>query len=164
MKLMCLMTVALLASQAASAADASKTQNIPGNGALAFAALVAEHSPLLTAKEKRMLADFLVGQSKVKLPAGQKITVTADSVICRASDVDFTEHACDLIFGKKTAQLDGGRAHELYATLVEIGAPSEGAAGTIFEALSNLSCMIDPKEIESKDGGGADCRFTPGGP
>jgi hypothetical protein len=91
-----------------------------------------------------------------------KINLTADSVICRSSDVDLTMHACDLVFGTATAQLHGRAAHDLYATLQEIGVPADGAAGTIFEAVSNLSCTIDPKEIESKDGGGASCRFTPG--
>ncbi len=163
MKLICMTLSLLLASQAALAAGTAKKQSISGNGALALAALVAEESPL-PAPEKAILADFLAGKSAVKFPAGQKITVAADAVTCRASDVDLTDHSCDLSFGKKTVHLQGRKAHELYATLVEIGAPSEGAAGTIFEALSNFSCTIDPKEIEGKDGGGADCRFTPGGP
>ncbi len=60
--------------------------------------------------------------------------------------------------------LDGRKAHELYATLIEIGVPTDGAAGTIYEALSKLSCTIDPKEIESNDGGGAKCLFVPGAP
>lgn len=162
MKAICLIAIALLGSQAAFAAEASKPQTVSGNGALALAALVAAYSPLVSAKDKRVLADFLAGTSKVAFLKGQKITVTADSLICRASDVDLTEHACDLVFGTKTAQLHGRKAHELYATLVEIGVPSDGAAGTIFEALSKLSCTIDPNEIASKDGGGADCQFAPG--
>jgi hypothetical protein len=38
-------------------------------------------------------------------------------------------------------------AHELYATLVETGAPSDGAAGTIHESISHLLCTIDPNAI-----------------
>lgn len=162
MKIICLIAIALLASSAAFAAGASKPQTLPGNGALALAALTAEHSPLLPAKEKRLLAEFLAGKSTVKFSAGQKITVMADSITCRASDVDLTNHSCDLVFGKKSVSVAGRKAHELFATLVEVGIPSDGAAGSIYEALSKLSCSIDPKEIESKAGGGARCQFTPG--
>ncbi|MHB8885243.1 MAG: hypothetical protein ACYC5H_09160 [Methylovirgula sp.] len=161
MKTICLVAIALLASQTAFAANASKPQTSSGASALALAALVAEHSPRVPAQNKKILAAFLAGMSKLPLQNGQKITVTADKIICRAGNVDLTEHACDLVFGKKTVQLHGRGAHELYATLVEIGVPSDGAAGTIFEAVSGLACTIDPKEIASKDGGGASCRFMP---
>ena len=162
MKTICLIAIALLASPMAFAAGASKPQTNSGASALALAALVAEQSPLLSAKDKRILMDFLAGKSKATLPNGKKINVTADKLICRAGNVDLTAHACDLTFGKKTARLHGRKAHELYATLVEIGVPPDGAAGTIFESLSMLSCTIDPEEIESKDGGGASCRFMLG--
>lgn len=153
----------LFTSQAAFAADAAKTQTSSGSGALALAALVGDHSPLLPRKEKRVLMDFLAGKSKVRFPAKKKITMIADSISCHAGNVDLTAHSCTLTFGKKTATLHGRIAHELYATLIENGVPSDGAAGTIYEAVSKLSCTIDPAEIESKDGGGASCQFTPGG-
>jgi len=151
----------LFLSQAALAAPKART--ISGSGALAFAALVAQASPLVSDADKKVLADFLDGHAKGAFPKGKKITLAAESVICRSSDVDLTAHACDLVFaGNKTAQLYGRKAHELYATLVEIGILGDGAAGTIFEAVSNLSCTIDPHEIASKDGGGASCTLTPG--
>jgi hypothetical protein len=92
-----------------------------------------------------------------------KIAVTADSVVCRASDVDITARSCRLGFGAKTVTLLGRRAHELGATIAEAGVVSEGAAGTIFESLTHLSCTIDPGMIRQKAGGGADCTFDPGG-
>ena len=153
----------LLTTQAAFAADNATTKTSSGSGALALAALVGDHSPLLSRKEKHVLAKFLAGKSKVRFPAKKKITVATDSVTCRAGNVDLAAHSCDLTFGKKTATLHGRMAHELYATLIENGVPSDGAAGTIYEAVSKLSCTIDPAEIESKDGGGASCEFTPGG-
>ena len=47
-------------------------------------------------------------------------------------------------------------------TLALAGVPSDGAAGSIFESLSKLSCTLDPKAIKDKAGGGADCSFEPG--
>jgi hypothetical protein len=40
--------------------------------------------------------------------------------------------------------------------------PPDGAAGTMFEALSHLDCTINPHEIPQKAGGGASCSFDPG--
>jgi hypothetical protein len=37
----------------------------------------------------------------------------------------------------------------------------DGAAGSIFEALSNLKCTIDPNEVKQKSGGGAECQYAP---
>jgi hypothetical protein len=54
------------------------------------------------------------------------------------------------------------RAHELFATVGEVGVPLDGAAGTMFEALSHFDCTINPHEIQQKAGGGASCSFDPG--
>jgi hypothetical protein len=57
--------------------------------------------------------------------------------------------------------LMGRRAHELYATLAEIGVQADGAAGSTFEALSNLKRAIKPSEVQQKAGGGAHCDYSP---
>jgi hypothetical protein len=75
--------------------------------------------------------------------------------------VDITQHSCDLTFGAKKATTQGRKAHELYATLAEVSVPPVGAAGSIFEAVSNLDCTIDPAEVKQKAGGGAHCTFDP---
>jgi hypothetical protein len=80
----------------------------------------------------------------------KKITVAAGAVTCRASNVDITQHSCDLTFGAKKATTQGRKAHELYATLAAVGVPPDGAAGSIFEAVSNLDCTIDPARGEAK--------------
>jgi hypothetical protein len=134
-----------------------------GSGALALAALVAANSPVVSSSDKKVLAALFAGNVGVPYPAGKKIAVKADSVTCLAGDVDITRHSCDLMFGKKKITLSGRAAHEIYATLVEVGVPSDGAAGTIYEALSQLNCTIDPNEVEQRDGGGASCQFAPGG-
>ena len=36
------------------------------------------------------------------------------------------------------------RLHELFATIAEVGVKPDGAAGTIYEGLSQLACTIDP--------------------
>lgn len=151
----------ILAAAMLSFSSAALAESADGNGALALAALVAENSPLLGATDKAMLAKFLNGQTNVAYPAGETTLVSADKITCRASNVDITEHSCDLAFGKKTVMLMGRRAHELYTTLAEIGVQVEGAAGSSFAALSNLKCAINPSEVQDKSGGGAHCDYSP---
>ncbi|MGH6835466.1 MAG: hypothetical protein ACREC9_07945 [Methylocella sp.] len=151
-----LLTIPLLiANQAAFAGSAD------GNSALALAALVAEHSPSVNAIDKTVLAKFLNGDTNVHFPPTKKIAVAAAAVTCRASDVDITGHRCDLTFGAKKVTTHGRKAHELYATLAEVGVPPDGAAGSIFEGVSNLDCAIDPAEVKQKAGGGAHCTYAP---
>lgn len=140
--------------------SASAGASANGGGALALAALTAKYAPLKPA-EKIALAHLLEGRSKIIFPAGKKITVAVDALSCRASNVDITQHACDLTFATKKVAVQGRAAHELYATLAEIGVPPDGAAGTVHESLSNLECVIDPAEIEQKAGGGAQCKYDP---
>jgi hypothetical protein len=151
----------ILAAAMLSFSSAALAESADGNGALALAALVAENSPLLGATDKAVLANFLNGQTNVAYPAGETTLVSADKITCRASNVDITEHSCDLAFGKKTVMLMGRRAHELYTTLAEIGVQVEGAAGSSFAALSNLKCAINPSEVQDKSGGGAHCDYSP---
>jgi hypothetical protein len=133
-----------------------------GAAALALAALVARQSPVLAIADKRTVLGLYEGHPKDFYPAGQKITVTADKIVCKAGNVDVTLHECDLVFGGKTVALTGARAHTIYATIGEIGVPPDGAAGMSYEALSQLRCTIDPSEIARKSGGGAECTFSPG--
>lgn len=151
----------ILAAAMLSFSSAALAESADGNGALALAALVAENSPLLGATDKAVLAKFLNGQTNIAYPAGETTLVSADKITCRASNVDITEHSCDLAFGKKTVMLMGRRAHELYTTLAEIGVQAEGAAGSSFAALSNLKCAINPSEVQDKSGGGAHCDYSP---
>jgi hypothetical protein len=155
MKPLAFLTIPLLLANHALAGP------IDGNGALALAALVAEHSPSVTAFDKNLLAKFLNGYANVRYPPNKKITVSAGAVTCRASNVDITLHSCDLTFGAQKVTTHGRKAHALYATLAEVGVPPDGAAGSIFEAVSNLDCTIDPGEVKQKAGGGAHCAFAP---
>ena len=144
----------LLANHAAFAGSAD------GNGALALAALVAEYSPGVKAIDKHVLAKFLNGYANARYAPG-KITVAAGAVTCRASNVDITQHSCDLTFGAKKVATQGRKAHELYAILAAVGVPQESAAGSTFVAVSNLDCTIDPGEVKQKAGGGAHCAYDP---
>jgi hypothetical protein len=147
--------ILLAAHQSAFAA------NVNGNGVLSLAALIAEHSPLLTAKQKSTM-DHLFNGILTPPPPSATIYVKADNVVCRISDVDITEHSCALTFGPSTVNLKGRRAHELYATIGEVGVPPDGAAGSVFEALSNLNCTINPSDIAQRAGSGASCTFDAG--
>ena len=152
----------LLAFPLLLAAPSAMAANTSGNAALALAALVGAQSPTLTWSRKIALAKMLDGRLNFPYPSGQKIDVKADKVTCRASNVDISAHSCELTFGTKTRNLSGRLAHELYATLIENGVPSDGAAGSLFESLTALSCTIDPSVVKQRGGGGADCTFTPG--
>ena len=123
-------------------AAAAKTVN--GSGALALAALVGNVGPDLGAVEKSALLKLLDGKIDFSFPAGKTISVS-----------------CDLTFGGQVVNLKGRSAHELFATLAEIGIQPDGAARSIFEALSNLKCTVDPNEVKQKSGGGAECQYAP---
>ncbi len=143
-----------------SAAAAPSTTG--GSGGLALAALIAEHSPSLTHKEKIIMARLLDGRLNFSFPSNKKIMVTASAIDCRSSNVDISEHSCTLTFGAKKVELAGRRAHEIFATLNENGVPGDAGAGTNHEALTSLSCEIDPNGVKQKDGGGAACTYAAG--
>ena len=145
----------LLAAPAAHAGSAS------GNSALALAALVGERSPALDAQPREALAYMLDGNLNFAFPADKKIVVKADSVVCRASNVDISAHSCELAFGSRKVTRTGRAAHELYATLIEAGVQPEGAAGSMITGISKLVCTIDPNTVKATAGGGADCSFDP---
>ena len=75
--------------------------------------------------------------------------------------MDIASHSCDLSFGGQVISLPGRSAHELFATLAEIGVEPDGAAGSVFEAVSNLKCTVDPNQVKQKAGGGAECQYAP---
>lgn len=138
---------------------ASFAELLSGNSALTLGALVVQYSPSSTAIDKSVLEKFLNGLTNVRYPSNKKISVVADLVACRASNVDITHHSCDLTFGTKKIALTGRKALELYTTLAALGVPASGGAGSMFETISNLNCTIDPGEVRNKDSGGANCSF-----
>ena len=138
---------------------ASSAGSLNGNGALTLGALVAQYSPASTAIDKSVLEKFLNGLTNVRYPPNKKISVAADLVTCRASNVDITHHSCDLTFGTKKIALTGRKALELYTTLAGVGVSASGGAGSMFETITKLNCTIDPGEVRNKEGGGANCSF-----
>src|SRR6187431_2576956 len=143
-------------SSNASAASATAT----GPAALALAGVVALYSPLLTADEREAVSAFFVGQSGVRY--AKKISVTADKIVCRVSNVDITARSCELTFKGSKQTVTGRRASEIFATEAMAGVPPDGAAGSVFESLAKLTCTLDPAEIRQKAGEGATCSFETG--
>jgi hypothetical protein len=113
--------IALLAFVLAAnpAAAASMTTN--GPSALALAAIVASHSRALGVVDRNVLARLFGGRSNFGYPANRKITVSAESIDCKVSNVDITDRSCALAFSASNREIKGREAHELYATLVESG-------------------------------------------
>ena len=142
--------------------SSASAESAMGNSALALASLVAEHSPLVSLDDKSMMSQFIHANPNFAYLPNKKISVQADAVVCRQSNVDITERGCELTFGAKKINISGRKAHELFATMREVGVPPDGAAGTIYESLSHLACSIDTEEVKQKAGGGADCKFQPG--
>jgi len=153
---------AILAMPLLLAAPCANAASTGGNAGLALAARVAAHSPTLTAQQKAIMQRMLDSDLNFHYPAGQKIVVKADAVTCRASNVDISSHACAFTFGAHKPSIQGDAGAALYATMVWAGVPSDGAAGTIYEAVKNLVCTIDPNAVKQRDGSGADCTFDPG--
>lgn len=135
-------------------------ETVNGSGALALAALVGNVSPVIAPEDRAALMKLLDGQEKLAVQPGQKIVVHADKITCRSSNIEIAAHSCALSFGERQANLTGRAAHELYATLAEIGVPPDGAAGSVYESLSNLACDIDPGEIIENAGTGARCAYA----
>jgi hypothetical protein len=122
---------------------------------------VAPHETGLSAAKRLVLSKLFAGHHP-SYPAGQKIIVKANKIVCRQSNVAISQRSCALTFGSHNVNLTGRPSHEIFATLIEAGVPSDGAAGSVFETLTALTCTIDPNEIGQNTGGGASCTFTPG--
>jgi hypothetical protein len=153
-----ILAVSIVAAAASSASAAPATAN--GPAALALAGVVALYSPLLTADEREAVSAFFVGQTGVRY--AKKISVTADKITCKVSNVDITARSCELTFKGAKQTITGRRASEIFATEAMAGVPADGAAGSMSESISKLNCMLDPAEIKQKAGGGAACTFETG--
>jgi len=145
-----------LLATGASAAPAT----VSGPNALALAGVVALYSPLLSGDERETAAALFVGEKDV--PYARKITISADKIVCRVSNVDITARSCELTFKGAKQTITGRRASEIFATEAMAGIPADGAAGSVSESLSKLNCTLDPAEIKQKAGGGATCTFETG--
>src|SRR5215510_16298564 len=116
----------------ASAAPGSAS----GASGLALAAVIAQHSPAVRAFDKRVIARLFRGNTSFGFTPNTKISVDADSVVCRVSNVDITSRRCELSFGSRKRTLTGREANELGATAALAGVPSQGAAGSSIERVT----------------------------
>jgi hypothetical protein len=128
---------------------------------------VGKHSGIFGIEERsrasaRAGSRLFGGRTNFGFTPNTKISVTADSVLCRTSNVDITTRSCDLTVGVRKRALSGREANEVSATGLTAGASSEGAAGSTVESISKLVCTIDPNEIMKKAGGCAECTFETG--
>ena len=141
-------------------ASAASAGSASGSAALALAAVVAQYSPALKPAEKKAVASLFAGNANYASTG--KISVTADKLMCRTSNVDLTSRSCELTFKTGKRSLKGREANELFATAALAGIPAEGAAGSNIESAAKLNCTLDPQQIRQKDGGGASCSFDAG--
>lgn len=121
--LACTAAVVGLAAGTASAAS------VGGHTALALGAIVGAASPVVRFTDRAALTLLLEGKPTKTAKWPRKIVVKADEVVCRAGNVDITAFQCDLAFGAKKVLLQGRRAHELLATILEAGVPGTGGGG-----------------------------------
>ena len=137
------LAVSLLACGTSAASAASATAS--GQTALALAGVVALYSPLLTSDEREAVSALFVGQIGGRYT--KKISVTADKIVCHVSNVDITARSCELTFRGAKQTITGRRANEIFATEAMAGIAPGGAAGSVSESLSKLTCTLDPAEI-----------------
>src|SRR5258708_17304383 len=156
MKKRTILAVLFVLGQGVSTASA-RSGNASGPAALALAGVVASHSSVLGSFDRRAMARLFGGNSAISFPPNRKISVTADSVVCQASNVDITLRTCELAFAAGKRLLKGRAANELAATLTAAGAAPEGAAGSFVESVTKLACTIDPTEIRLHAGGARLC-------
>jgi hypothetical protein len=142
---------------AASAASATAS----GSSALALTAVIAPYSSLLS-YDKRAIRRLFSGSSNIGFPPTSKISVAADSVVCRISNDDITARSCDITFKNHKRTLTAREANELLGTLTVARVAAEGSAGSMFEAITKLECAVDPNTVKQKDGRGANCTFETG--
>lgn len=131
-----------------------------GPGAFALAAVIAPHSPAVRALDRRVIARLFNGNTRFGFTPNTKISVDADAVTCRVSNVD--QRSCELTFGAQKRTVTGREANEIFAPAAAAGISAEGAAGSSIESISKLRCTLDPNEIMQKAGGGATCNFETG--
>lgn len=105
-----------------------------------IAAVVAQYSPLLSAYERKVIAGLFDGNAKAG--AKGKLSVSAETVTCRISNVAITERSCQITFKKGKRSLKGREANEVFATFASAGVTAEGAAGSMIESVSKLSCTL----------------------
>jgi hypothetical protein len=130
-----------------------------GSPALALAAVIAPYSDLSPVDKVTVAALFDGETGKL---AAKKISVAADKITCRTSNVDLTSRSCELTFKGRKHSLLGREANELFATMALAGIAPEGAAGSNIAGTSKLTCTLDVAAIKQKDGGGASCAFDAG--
>jgi len=130
--------------------------NLTGSTALAVAAVVAQYSPLLSASEKKAFAALFDGNTKISYPK-KKLSISAETVMCKIGNVDITARSCEITFKKGKRSLKGREANEVSATFAAAGVTPEGAAGSMIQTISKLSCTLNPSAIKENSGAGADC-------
>jgi hypothetical protein len=156
--LIALLLLLMIGLQSAVAAPLTAS----GPTALALAAVVTYHSTIVRPFDRSTIIRLFRGNTNFGFTAGRTISVTADSIVCRTSNVDITARTCDLTFRVGKRNLLGREANELNATALAAGATTEGAAGSNIESIKNVECTIDPNEIMKKAGGGAKYTFETG--
>ena len=142
---------------ASAASGAAVTAS--GSSALALTAVIAPYSSLLS-HDKRAIRRLFGGDGDISFPPTSKISVAADSVVCRISNVDITARSCDITFKRHHKRtLTAREASELVGALSVAGVAAEGAAGSMIRAVTKLECAVDPSRVKQKDGSGANCTF-----
>jgi hypothetical protein len=152
--------VVLLAAFGPSAASAAPA-TVSGPTALAVAAVVAQYSSVLNPGERKVIAGLFDGNIKMSYPI-KTLSVGADTVMCRISNVAIADRSCEIVFKKGKRSLKGRAANEVFATLASAGVTAQGAAGSMIENLTKLNCTLDLGKIRQNDGSGADCSWDAG--
>jgi hypothetical protein len=157
MKTVLVLALALLLAGSVLAADLGPSSQ------LMLAAIVTQYSPRVGTAMKQVLSRLAAGDL-TKPDTEKDFVVSADSIECRASDVDITSRSCIIMYGSKAVSLSGRSAHELFSTITEVGVSAGASAGTYTIGVSSLNCTVSPSKIWLRSGGGVHCTFEPSAP
>lgn len=122
-----------IAVLAIAAPRAALAQSVTASGptALALAAVVAQHSPLIRAFDNGKLGRLFRGSTNFGFTPNTQISVTADSIVCTSSNVDITMRSWKLTFSARNRTWERSftrfQANEIGATALAAGASSQGA-------------------------------------
>jgi hypothetical protein len=86
--------VLLFAALGPSAASAA-AGNTSGASALALAGVMAPYSTVLSTHEKKIVEALFNGNPAMAITTKKQLLVTADSVVCRTSNVAITSRSCE---------------------------------------------------------------------
>lgn len=149
----------------AIAGSASARQVSARETAASLAYIVAQHSPLLSAAQRREFSQDFNGAPLAGAPRVHN--VAAARVWCRARQPSLgDETRCTVTYGaNQSADIGGAEAKSLFDALGAVGVEGEAGMGHVERAITALACTVDDRTAQQTPStgnmvAGFACRFV----